>query len=226
VTSRDLEIGGKDRILVVAPHPDDESLGCGGLIALARRRGLSVWVVFMTDGSGSHRSSTVTRRRLGTIRRREAAHALFLLGVRPAFIIRMGLKDRFVAPGRLAGEGAAARARRMLEDWRPSLLVIPSKDDRHGDHRATAAIWQLAARRATCRLRQIDYSIWPGRSAAEHSRLTLDITPVRYLKRQAIRAHRSQHGLVIRDDPAGFVLPSVLLANATRSLEIYDEKIS
>ena len=52
----------------------------------------------------------------------------------------------------------------------------------------------------------------------------LDIGAFRYLKRQAIRAHRSQRGLVIRDDPAGFVLPPALLAGASRPMEIYNEK--
>lgn len=136
----------------------------------------------------------------------------------------MGFKDRFVASSQPGIEGAAAKAKHTLEQWRPTLLVLPSSDDRHGDHRATATIWQLAASRAPFPLRQIDYLIWPPKSSASGCGVRLDVTAVRYLKRQVIRAHRTQHGRIIRDDPAGFILPPALLAQAYRPIEIYGEE--
>src|SRR5262245_24685447 len=55
VTLRDLV--GHSPVLVLAPHPDDESLGCGGLIAACQAQGHPVHVLVLTDGAGSHRRS-------------------------------------------------------------------------------------------------------------------------------------------------------------------------
>ena len=72
-------------VVVLAPHPDDETLGCGGLIALKRSLGAPVRVIFMTDGAGSH--SGVDRPALTATRKEEASAACNVLGVhagRPA----------------------------------------------------------------------------------------------------------------------------------------------
>lgn len=216
----------QERIVVVAPHPDDESLGCGGLIASARRRDIVVWVIFVTDGTGSHRHSpTVSSARLAALRRREALHALAVLGVRACYVRRLGMKDRFV-PRSLPGmAAAAAQARRLLQDLAPTLLVRPSTCDAHGDHKASAAIWRQAATPLSA-LRQIEYVVWPGRLSPTGRRLMLDISPVLLLKRRAIHAHCSQRGLVVRDDPLGFILPSALLKRSNACQETYWEAAS
>ncbi len=80
-----------DRVLVIAPHPDDEALGCGGLIQQAVGRGAHVWVVVMTNGDGAEWSVLLGERdlrlspeafiRLGRQRREESLEALRMLGV-------------------------------------------------------------------------------------------------------------------------------------------------
>lgn len=212
-----------DRVLVVAPHPDDESIGCGGLIAVLRRLGVTVHVVFVTDGAGSHPSSRdYPSARLAALRRQEALAALDVLAVDGEAVTFLGLQDRFVpvegAPGYAEAVGGA---RACLDRLRPTTLVIPDPADSHGDHRAVARIWRAAALGAAEPPRLLDYLVWAGAEMSTDPRLRLDIGPVRDLKRRAVAAHRSQHGLVIQDDPGGFVLPAALLAQANRPYEIY-----
>jgi hypothetical protein len=71
----------------------------------------------------------------------------------------------------------------------------------------------------------LEYIIWPPADAGDNSRpsLALGIAPFLPLKRQAIAAHRSQHGLVIPDEPSGFIVPPDLLARAEAPYETYFE---
>jgi LmbE family N-acetylglucosaminyl deacetylase len=70
--------------IVIAPHPDDESLACGGLIADACRQGLRGKVVIVSDGAGSHpNSKTYPADRLRSLREEEARQAAAELGLRP-----------------------------------------------------------------------------------------------------------------------------------------------
>jgi LmbE family N-acetylglucosaminyl deacetylase len=81
--------------LVVAPHQDDESLGCGGTIALLRAAGVPVRVLFISDGSGSHPGSRrYPPQALTALRNAEAREALALLGVDPAESTFLALPDR------------------------------------------------------------------------------------------------------------------------------------
>ena len=79
----DLEaLTGDGPLLVLAPHPDDESLGCGGIIAEARARGHAVYVTVVTDGTASHPGSrTHTAARLQAVREKEVQAAVAELGV-------------------------------------------------------------------------------------------------------------------------------------------------
>jgi LmbE family N-acetylglucosaminyl deacetylase len=82
------------RVLVVAPHPDDESLGCGGLIATLAWKGAAFRFVFVTDGGASHRhSQSWPRPRLAARREAEATEALRRLGVGAETRLFLGLAD-------------------------------------------------------------------------------------------------------------------------------------
>ncbi|MCS7065980.1 MAG: PIG-L family deacetylase, partial [Fimbriimonadales bacterium] len=92
-----------DRLLIVAPHPDDEVLGCGGLIAEAVRRGALVRVVFLTSGDGYPAAATLLCRstptpkdflELGRLRMREARQAVQVLGLSPRDLVFLGYPDR------------------------------------------------------------------------------------------------------------------------------------
>jgi LmbE family N-acetylglucosaminyl deacetylase len=100
--------------IVLAPHPDDESLGCGGLIAEACRQGSRAKVVIVSDGAGSHpNSKAYPPDRLTSLREVEAKQAGAALGLKPEDMCFLRLPDRFVPH-----EGAGSRARL------PRLLIV------------------------------------------------------------------------------------------------------
>jgi len=73
---------GRERPLILAPHADDESLGCGGLIAACCERGRPPFVVILTDGAASHPGSTqYPPERLRQLRSQEARKAVGNLGL-------------------------------------------------------------------------------------------------------------------------------------------------
>lgn len=137
------------RTVVVTPHPDDEVLGCGGLIATQRARDVEVVIVAVTDGEASHASHTgvagVGQWQLRRRRQHEQQAALDVLGAGRATVHRLGLTD---------GEVAAAETRlaELLTDVVESddLLVAPWAHDHHCDHEACGRAARLVAGRCRC----------------------------------------------------------------------------
>ena len=123
-------------VLVIAPHMDDESLGCGLLLASHPRKE-QLHVLFVTDGSHSPEhaggASESSRRELAQIREREAREAAAVFGLPPANVEFLGLED-----GRLAAQ--PERLMSALVDYVRCIgaeqLLIPFRYDRHPDHLA------------------------------------------------------------------------------------------
>lgn len=130
-----LDLAACPAALVVAPHPDDEVLGAGGLIGALRRAGTAVDVVAVTDGEASHRGSpTVGPAQLTRLRVGETVHAYRELGLDPRRRRRLGLPDSRVA----ACEGELDVTLRALLVAAPGLWCIaPWCHDGHPDHNAT-----------------------------------------------------------------------------------------
>ncbi|KQM97550.1 PIG-L deacetylase family protein [Sphingomonas sp. Leaf25] len=193
-----LPLGRVRRALIVAPHPDDETIGCAALILRLRRRGARVDIVIVTDGGASHRNSaTFPRARLVATRAAEARRAAMLLGVSAARLHLLALPD-----GGLDTLARAARFRlvRRLAQFRADLVAMPLPDDAHPDHRDTAA----ACHRRHGWTRRIGYGVWPGRGGGRATH-RLPLGEDRQRKATALAAHATQLGR-ITDDPAGFVI--------------------
>jgi LmbE family N-acetylglucosaminyl deacetylase len=214
-------------VLVLAPHPDDESLGCGGAIAAACETGRAVHVLILTDGAGSHpHSRAFPPDRLRALRQREARSALLELGLpatRVAFLNakdgalpRYGRAQRALAR-RVAAHATALGAGTILTTW---------KHDPHGDHVAAARIGRDSARE--CGARLLYYPVW-GWNLPEKHRLPmerpngwrLDIAAQLAAKRRAIACHQSQLTPLIDDDPTGFRLAPGFLSLFDRPFEIF-----
>jgi len=117
-------------ILVLAPHPDDETFGCGGLLALAVRAGASVRTVVLTDGGAQGEPG---------LRRAEAAEAARRLGIPEPE--HWSLADRSLDPGDPA---LRSRLEELIAETAPAIVLVPSPAEIHPDHRALAlAVYRL-----------------------------------------------------------------------------------
>lgn len=219
------------RVLVVAPHPDDESLGCGGLVATLAPRGAAFRFVFVTDGGASHpRSQTWPKPRLVARRKAEATQALYRLGVGAQPRLFLELADAAMPTERSPEwQSAAARVAGLVREFRPDLALLPWRRDPHCDHRAS---WKLARTAMVCAGTHpltLEYAIWldelgtpddhPRRDEAEA--VSIDVSAALSRKRAAIAAHATQTTSLIDDDPAGFRLTSATIARLTQPTETF-----
>lgn len=141
--------------LVLAPHPDDETLGCGGTIAHKRRAGARVRVAFLTNGERSH--PDLPPATLGTLRRREAVAAGRELGVPEAELTFFGLPDGGLARHR---EAAKARVADLLDELRPREVYVPHRLDGPLDHGVTAESALAAIRHVGRPVLVHEYAVW------------------------------------------------------------------
>jgi LmbE family N-acetylglucosaminyl deacetylase len=166
-----------DRVLVVAPHPDDETLGAGGLIQHAQGAAATLAVVFLTDGDNNPWAQRATelrwrigspeRGRFAARRRAEALAALQALGADPAGASFMGLPDQGLTSLLLRdGVELDRRLRGIFASFSPTLVVGPSFADLHPDHSAAAVALDIAAGPCSAaRLRPLTSSVWTLRRA-------------------------------------------------------------
>ncbi len=148
--------------LVFAPHPDDETLGCGGLLTLKRIEGVTVRIAFVTDGRASHRGHpTLTEDAVAARRRSEALVATGTLGVE-----RAGLEFLNVPDGALAHLDAAAaeevvgKIARVLQQTRPDEIFLPCRQDGSSEHDATFILVERALERLEKPPRVLEFPVW------------------------------------------------------------------
>jgi LmbE family N-acetylglucosaminyl deacetylase len=178
--------------LVIAPHPDDEALGCGGLVAALAERGADLAVVFVTDGGASHpRSRKWPRPRLAALRAEEASAALAALGASGATRLHLGLPDAGIVRGGPDWRRAVERTAQLASALRPALVLAPWRRDPHRDHRDAHALTLEALARTGIRPRLLEYPIWldelgagdDGPRPGEVLARRLDVAPWRERKR-------------------------------------------
>ena len=211
----DLEVLTQGRpLLVLAPHADDESLGCGGLIAEACDRGHVVHVIVLSDGAASHPGSTMYPAPvLAALRIQETLDAVRCLGLAAGHVTFLNLPDgrlphslrgaRAVA-GQVAAIGHSIGAASIFATW---------QFDMHADHVAAYSYGQLAARALGAAL--YAYPVW-GLIPTDQARLpavqlrgvSLDIDKHIGAKRKAVLAHRSQTSDLIADSRHSYCLTS------------------
>ena len=170
-------------VLVIAPHPDDEAIGCGGALCLHAAKGDRVVVVYLTSGElGLKQLAPEAARR---VREREARQAGKILDVSRSIFLRC--PDWFVGDEH---ENSARALRPILKEQKPGLIYLPHTQEWHPDHRAALAVVRAALKRSglpTPVLRA--YEVWTPVPEYDHVE---DITAVMPRKLQALRAHRSQ----------------------------------
>lgn len=218
-------------VLVLAPHPDDEALGCGALLAACWDAGRAAHVACLTDGAASHPGSIAwPTARLSALRRLELETAVTRLGGVPARDVTwLGHPDAGLH--RVAGPGAdlARDVARLVDRLGAATLFAPSPLDPHCDHEAAAAA-ALRVRALRPGLRVQFYPVWSrwtgGGTAPrpEGSRRRRFAPPDLALRKSAaIEAHASQAGRVVTDDPGGFAMPAGFARMFTEGAEVFDE---
>ncbi|NUT72971.1 bifunctional PIG-L family deacetylase/class I SAM-dependent methyltransferase [Pseudarthrobacter sp. C4D7] len=147
------------RFVVLAAHPDDETLGAGGLMASLAALGATVEVLLCTAGEGSHpESPTTTPSQLAAVRLGEFSAAMDALGLADRWTF-LGLPDRGLGGHAEAIAGAARDAGRRLPGSPDGLVfVAPHRADGHGDHEAVGAAAAEVAREGGHAL--LEYPIW------------------------------------------------------------------
>ncbi|KQT87429.1 bifunctional PIG-L family deacetylase/class I SAM-dependent methyltransferase [Aurantimonas sp. Leaf443] len=210
---------GPGGLVVIAPHPDDESIGASGLLVAAEQAGRRVGLAALTDGDASH---DFPREALAELRRREQAAAMRALGCGDAPILRLGLPDG--GSSRDPGfAGAAGTVAAFLDEIGADTLAAPHPDDPHPDHHAAADL-ALAVRALRPALRLLFYPVWSLRLADAAPYRGADLTPFRiatdaFAKIRAIACHESQLGTVKALEGRGFVLPDAFIAAHSTGVE-------
>jgi LmbE family N-acetylglucosaminyl deacetylase len=185
------------RFVVLAAHPDDETLGAGGLMASLAALGAQVEVVLCTAGEGSHPDSpTTTPDQLAQARLTEFAEALTALGLKDCWTF-LGLPDRGLQAHTEAIATAVRESVQRLSGAPDRLAIVaPYRSDGHGDHDALGAVGAEVARQDGHAL--LEYPIWFWHWAAPHGgdwrqwvRFHLD-EPARTAKKLAMAEHATQ----------------------------------
>jgi LmbE family N-acetylglucosaminyl deacetylase len=204
-----LRLQATDRLLFFAPHPDDESLGGGGLVQKAVTAGAQTRFVFLTSGDRNPWPQRILERRLlvgpkargrwGARRRQEALKALALLGVgEPAEAHFLNWPDQGVTSLLMsADEGAMETICRLIAEWRPTHLLTPAAEDTHPDHSAFFVLLQMALDRVRRQGVHVPH-VFSYLVHVPKARLALDIRALELssaemaVKAGAIQAHESQ----------------------------------
>lgn len=172
-----LDLAQMSRVLVFAPHPDDESIGCGGLLALLARQGCNIQVVLVTDGGGAGGlpdSAAQTRQQ-------EFIGALGVLGINDWRML--GFVDGAVD----ANTQLEKALLDTLADFIPDTVIMPSMLDLHRDHRAIAVTLAQCSTRLQSIRQYIQYEVWCPLPATH----LIDISDVAETKWMAIRQHKT-----------------------------------
>jgi len=214
------------RFVVLAAHPDDETLGAGGLMASLVGLGAKVEVLLCTAGEGSHPDSpTITPEQLAQVRLAEFSEALTALGLKDHWTF-LGLPDRGLA-GHAEAIARAVRgaAHRMPADAGMLAVVAPYRADGHGDHDALGAVAAEVAREDGHAL--LEYPIWFWHWATTQHREWRDwvrfhlAEPARQAKQRAMAEHATQVQPLSPLPGDETLLSGEFLEHFSRSFEVF-----
>jgi N-acetylglucosamine malate deacetylase 1 len=177
-----LEAPVASRLLVIAPHMDDETIACGGTLLRHRALGSAVRVVFVSDSSAGLADAALAAR-VAAARRAEMALVTPAYGLES--IVELGFPD-----GSLVGHEApiAARLAAQIRAFAPAQIFVPFPFDGHADHQACALAAGEAMRQAGWAGEVMAYEVW----SALWPNLAIDIGAVADAKAALIRGYASQ----------------------------------
>lgn len=181
-----------NKILVISPHPDDESIGCGGTIRKHIIDGDVVEVIFLTSGEkGGHGIPENETRKI----REEEAH-------KAAGILQIDKIDFWNEPDGafIATEKNVNRLAEKIISFLPTIIYAPHENEQHPDHRAAVLLVSQAINLLPSGFEKPMvwlYEVWTPIQRMDH---IVDISMFADIKRQAIRAYQSQCSVLAFDD--------------------------
>lgn len=179
VYAKPIEIKNK-KILIIAPHPDDDVIGCGGTITKSIKNQCQIKVVYITDGSGG--DPKVPKDELIRIRKNESKKSLEILGCdNYQFLDYPDLKLK-------CSEEIIKELLKILERFQPDLLLVPFFLDNHPDHKETVKIITEVLINYLHPLNCYNYEVW----STLYPNILVDISREINIKVKAINAHQSQ----------------------------------
>jgi len=218
---RELDVSFLERSAIIfSPHPDDETLGCGGTIIRKKRAGADVSIVYMADGRRSH-SHLIPENELKSIRVNEALAASQKLGVEEKDVQFLEFKDSELGNNQ---ESAILKVIDILLQIKPDEIFIPYHRDDHPDHSATNSIVVSALQTYGRQLVVNEYPVWfwrhwpwvrcsdirfgiksisSGLNLLKDFHCSVYIADVLELKHAALSQHRSQMTRLIPDPQWG-----------------------
>ncbi len=200
-------------VLIIAPHPDDETLGCGGTLAQRIQQGCSVAIVVVTDGRHLFRlsqwkiESDPTPAEASLMRKDETLRAVTILGSRPEAVRFLDVED-----GTLEDhlQPAIETIAHLIDELTPQEIYVTSEHERHPDHVAACAVVRAAMQKTQSRAALYRYTIelrhGLSLSTIDQPSLALDISAQLELKRQAVSQFNSHLKIVARGQTQPFFL--------------------
>jgi LmbE family N-acetylglucosaminyl deacetylase len=219
-------------VIVFAPHPDDETLGCGGTIAKRISEDYEVFVVVMTDGRFALKDQGVlsdpSPEELKSIRKSEVLNASKTLGVKEQDLLCMDFEESSLEANK---DFAEAQVLDILKEKTPVEVYFPYSKDSNPDHRATNKIVQSAIGKLGIKMTKFEYSIIQPYARIgllrdsllnlfTHKMLHVDISRFLDLKRAALAKHMSQVS-IISSKQKQEVLSSFLINMHMKDYEVF-----
>jgi len=177
------------RVLVISPHPDDESIGCGGTLCQHVNDGDGVAVIFLTSGeAGGHGR---TREQTLKVREAEARRAAKLFKLGPIEFWRqpdgaLRVTDELVR-----------RMSTAIDRLKPDIIYLPHDREMHQDHRTAVRLLRRALGRSKRKPDVLMFEVWTPLQRMDH---IVDISPYIQMKLRAIRLYKSQNDELDFDD--------------------------
>lgn len=195
----------QDRVLVFAPHPDDESLAIGALLIRAFANDLPVQVVYVTNGDNNPWAQRLCERRWtigkddrlrwGERRRQEALDALASLGGDPSCARFLHLPDQGITQLLMRGDSKIMDLLgSLISNWNPSLVVQPAAEDAHPDHNSlNVLLTAIHSANRENRTQVLNYVVHPLKAVRPANPISIELTEAEVrLKLKAILCHRTQ----------------------------------
>jgi len=161
------------KILLIAPHCDDETLGCGGTIYRYHQAGCEVEVVFITESADEN---------IAVMRRKESKNAASILGIHDCHYLKQ--RELTLKPT----SESIFRFRELIEHIDPDILYLPHQFENQPDHRYTYQLVVSALENYSREITCLCYEVW----STLMPNILVDITNVVEVKRRAIQCYQSQ----------------------------------